>query len=1011
MARFFYFLAALIAFALLTLAVLPSVVPRSLLRAELEGALSDLAGYEVRIVGGLEVSFLPQPYLFARRVKLSKDRSLSPAGSFLELEEVEAGLAVIPLLRGEVDFSFLRLVRPVLAVQHFGDDFFNAVGRSRRTVNRFIRFSSVRIEGGTIKYLDLVHGRQIVLRDVNGTLSAQSLSGPLKTQVRFTHQGERYETDISIGRWTKRKVRVKLEARARDRLDTLSLSGSFAEERSTAMLSDFQGRVSVNVKALSRFFSLPKNIKLFDADTHIAAGIDIKGDQIAFDDFLFETEKVRLQGQGRIDLSDEKRSVSLSFNSPYLDLADVFHDRPDESWRAMLLGVDDVARYLTQNKIAFTLSMNVEVFARADRQIENMAFALIVDSDDVVVDVHAVLPGPSALTLAIGRPRNGDVFAGRLDVASNDFSKLSSWVADNKIWLDLPQEKFDLRADLELSHIKARLSKIKARLGEIEIKGAMSVQSKRLIIDGVQVMPPSLGKITGEGVLDWQQGNVGRLRLAGDMSGSAFLLVGTLDAQNVPTEIKAKLSRRDAGILLKQLSHLVSWDIPSSLAGAGEGRVVLRVNGQLKDHFKIAVGARLGDMRYLLKGRGENWISNRLNNRPNNRPNKLTAQIKAKGDRPARLIEAIGLDDIVRASSKDSFMFGGHLSYDAVKGIKVSRLTFRAGKGDLTGEFSLARKGHLWLVKSDLRSVHLPFALFEPKQKEKAWSSRALPLALFKKIQGQAKLVAGDMRFGGLTFDDVRLEVDFLESEVKVKKFRGDFVGGHISATVKLLHQGSAPKFDLRFSARNMNLDRLSQTMLDQRLMSGSLSVSGVLTAQGADPASLIGTLSGAGKITTSAGSFHGFDMALLNRAVPQLGALSHLGVVLGYAFSRGKTDFNKISGTFAVKDGIITSSDLSLFATGVRGKVDLSINLGRRFARSAFLFTLPVREAYPPVGYIVSGSWQDPQKRFNAAGFEQSFASELIKGGINEIKKDEEAKATLPIELLDLLEYAVPTS
>ena len=1076
MARFFYFSGAIFALGVFVLAALPYMVPRSLLRAELEGALSHLTGYEVRVVGSLQVRFLPRPYLFARQVRLSIDRSVSPAGVLLALDEVEAGMAVLPLFRGKVDFSFLRLVRPVLAVDS-GDDFFG------RTANRFIRFSSVLVEDGTVKYLDLAHGRQIVLQDVNGKLSADSLSGPLKTQARFIYQGERYETEFSIGRWAKRRVRMEIELRSRDRPDVLRLKGSIATKelgrvalsgvsRGRAALDgvrlpNFRGEISVNAAALGRFVRLPENIKLLGERSRITANVDIQGEQIKLGDFLFETEKMQLEGQGLIDLSAKGRVMSLSMSSPHIDFAHILHDAPDASWRGMVNSINDLSRYLTQNNIALDLSADVKVFMREGYQIKDVILALEILPDRIAVDLDAVLPGASALKLTMSRPRKGSLFTGRLGLAADDFSALSSWFVDDEVWSGLlaalPTQltrSFELKADLELNHMRAKLNKIKAHLGDLDIlniEGSLSdersgaaadlsfaldrlalndeppfaaalaeavrwgidiktrlairqitwrdmeiknfklsgrAKGKRFVFDEIRASGLPLGRVAVRGVLDWQRKNIGRWRLAGDVGGSAFIAVGRLDSKNAPTEIKAKLSHRDAARLAKQLG------IPASLAGAGKGRAVLRLNGWPKDRFKIAAGARFGNMRYALKGKGKNWF------------HQLTGRVKAKGYAPMRLIEAAGLDDIARASNKDPFMLKGNLSYVLEKSIKVDQLKLIAGKGDIQGDVSLMRKDHIWLIQSDLRAKRLPFSLFEPKQSQKAaWSSRSLPFGLFKEIKGQMKVKVGAMFFGGLAFQDSRLDIDFLGAEVRVKNFDVGFASGRISGTMKLSQRDPVPKFDLHFSARDVDLSLLTQKMLDTRLISGALNISGALAARGATPASLIGSLDGAGKITTSAGSLHGLDMALLNRAVPQLGALSHLGVVLVYTFSRGKTDFNKISGKFVVKNGVVISSGLSISAAGVNGEVDLSVNLGRRLARSVFLFTLPARLTYPPVEYIVSGSWLAPQKKFNAAGFEKSFASEMIHRGIGKIKAEGESEATLPIELIDLIEYAQPQS
>ena len=208
-------------------------------------------------------------------------------------------------------------------------------------------------------------------------------------------------------------------------------------------------------------------------------------------------------------------------------------------------------------------------------------------------------------------------------------------------------------------NIKTRLAIRRITWRDMEIKNfklSGRAKERRFVFDEISASGLPLGRVAVRGVLDWRRKNTGRWRLAGDVGGSAFVAVGRLNSKNAPTEIKAKLSHRNAARLAKQLG------VPASLAGDGRARAVLRLNGWPKDRFKIAAGARFGKMRYALNGEGKNWF------------HQLTGRVKAKGYAPQRLIKAAGLDDIARASNKDPFMFEGNLSYISKKSIKVNQL-------------------------------------------------------------------------------------------------------------------------------------------------------------------------------------------------------------------------------------------------------------------------------------------------------------------------------------------------
>lgn len=101
--------------------------------------------------------------------------------------------------------------------------------------------------------------------------------------------------------------------------------------------------------------------------------------------------------------------------------------------------------------------------------------------------------------------------------------------------------------------------------------------------------------------------------------------------------------------------------------------------------------------------------------------------------------------------------------------------------------------------------------------------------------------------------------------------------------------------------------------------LAGTAATNTALTAKGASPRQLVGSLAGKGAVTFTDGAIKGINLAAMARNVTQ---------AFSTTTSNEKTDFSELSGTYTVAAGIVTNKDLKLASPLLRvqgaGTVDL---------------------------------------------------------------------------------------
>lgn len=258
MKKFLIGLAVALVSILAAALIVPGFIDWNRYKPEIASFSRDITGREVTIDGSISFAVLPAPALSVDQVRLA---NLPGANSvdMLSLKSLEIRVAFLPLLRGEVRVEKIVLIEPEIELEILADgrrnwDFTEAegvvldsndaaVGASSAGLAN-VRLDSFVIEGGRITYRDSAGGQVETIDNLNASVTAQSLRGPIDADGDFNYQGLPLAFRLSVGQMTEgRPLPLNLALRFTDSGAEASFSGSLKTYRPEQQLS---GRFSLS---------------------------------------------------------------------------------------------------------------------------------------------------------------------------------------------------------------------------------------------------------------------------------------------------------------------------------------------------------------------------------------------------------------------------------------------------------------------------------------------------------------------------------------------------------------------------------------------------------------------------------------------------------------------------------------------------------------------------------------------------------------------------------------------
>ena len=295
---------------------------------------------------------------------------------------------------------------------------------------------------------------------------------------------------------------------------------------------------------------------------------------------------------------------------------------------------------------------------------------------------------------------------------------------------------------------------------------------------------------------------------------------------------------------------------------------------------------------------------------------------------------------------------------------------------------------------------YLPPASEKPAAKDAKEPPAEIPVDLLRKLNARGQLTVGEAIFAGMKFTKLRLGVNSREGKARFYPSEASMYGGQYRGDIGIDSTGKVARVTLDEHVSSVNFAPLFKDLFESNRVSGKGSANIKLAGSGRTSDDIMKTLTGAVDFNVADGALEGADLwyeirraraVLKQQAVPERPS------------GPPRTPFSALTGTGAMKDGVLTNNDLNvamqyLKVTG-QGNVDLPRNsldyrlvaavlkIPREGADTATTQMQDMVDAQIPVK--VTGSLSDPKVRPDLEGYLKGEAKKEVEKKIKDKLKD----------------------
>ena len=421
------YVAGIIALLLVAALVGPTFVDWNRFRGEFETQAQKISGREVKIGGDISFVVLPAPHLTLNDVSIANVTS-GKNPDFMRIGRIDAEVALMPLLSGEIRATNIKITRPQIHLEvtqgglNNWRDLFSSFQSNGSGIfaPSSVSLQKVNFEDGVITLNDLHASRQWRIEHINGDITATSLVGPMRADLKMSINNIPLAVRFGLGSFANQKAfRITTEVRSLNVPAKFLFSGI-----STSISSD------ARVDGTATFeYGTTKTVEGEQPQTplRVEAGIVTTGDNATFRNLIVGMAGTTLKGTAQANWRGRPR-VSVTLKGETLTLDPV---------------VDRLAALMADDKVPLSslvslpipkwidgkLSVGVDGLLSRDMLVKNAAINLgLKDGTLKINELRGDIPGGSHFELS-GDLVSGDKpqFAGKLSAKSDSLAALAFW--------------------------------------------------------------------------------------------------------------------------------------------------------------------------------------------------------------------------------------------------------------------------------------------------------------------------------------------------------------------------------------------------------------------------------------------------------------------------------------------------------------------------------------------------------------------------------------------------------
>ena len=876
-------IAGLIVFLIAAVFIAPSIIDfKPLIASRVKAAI----GRDLKIDGALKLSLLPSLSVSAAGVHLSNAAG-AKAAEMVTLGAVDLEAELWPLIGGRFVIDSLTVTNPTVNLEVAKDGTpnwaFAPPGQAAASTPQEkaasaappnLSLGDIKVQGGHVTYVDDTTGQTIDAKSITLDAAMAAISTPLTLKGQMTLNDEPVTADIAID--SLGKLQQGQQAKVKLAVNTKQLTAAFDGAAQEKPVPGLDGTFDFNVPSVGALLAwLHRPLEKSQPDPgalKVHAVFASDGAKSTLKEGTIQGGALKLTASGSLDASGPVTAVTLNVDGGVLDL-DRYLPPPGKPAAAAA----SHAAAAAPAKSAPAVAVDLAQFASTLRKTN--------------ADIKLTLAGIKAMGYEVGKITLSATDKGGVVDAELGELALYGGSAKGTVKLDASHDALGVNTSMKVDHITVdKLSGLAGVPASGVISGSLDAAAQGK--DATALLASLSGKLAldlgGVNAKGAALPAISGLKLEVDLPGGDKqpTLKANLTYNREQVEVDATL-----GPLQKLLG---GGKFPAKLT-LSSPLVTVAYDGSLQPPPALALDGTF-DLDAPSAGKLAAWLGYPLDPKQPD-PGLLKVHATLASDGP-------------KTSLKDASITG--------KAIKVSAEMQYDGSKPLA-----AVSAKLNVEQADLNSYLPPEGASAGKSAAPAAKGGAAPagasgwstvpfglLALLQEVGGDATLQLASVQYRDLDVKQGGLKVTAANKVLTATLDKLALAQGTVSGKLTFDASAAVPKLDYQLSIAGVQALPLLKAFADTSRLSGTLACDLSGEGSGKSEKELVGTLSGKGQFKITNGAIHGINIA---QALRKFGSA-------GFGGSQTEqTDFAELSGTYTMKDGILSNSDLKMEAPLVR--------------------------------------------------------------------------------------------
>lgn len=483
---------------------------------------------------------------------------------------------------------------------------------------------------------------------------------------------------------------------------------------------------------------------------------------------------------------------------------------------------------------------------------------------------------------------------------------------------------------------------------------------------------PAIGRTVLQGRV---QGGLDNLTL--DLNNR--VLGGGLDVTGTLGGVDGDRPVFDLDLNLRHRSHrdLIGRLDPEFNTGGPAGVVDLRLElAGAADDFRLDIQGQMAGATLRLNGRVG----------PESAADRYNFQASLSHPSVKQLAQALDIGYAEGATMPGGFSLAAAVSgNDEV--LQVSDITGEMGVIGVAGTLRLDRRGERPSVAVTLNAGDVlldPYlaprstgADIAAQGAGERWSQEPIPLDGFKKVDLDLALSAEMVSASGYVFVEPQATVMLKDGVLEIPALTGRLFDGPVRMAARLNSNGR-PQLTVDMAISGASLEKALATSAAISPATGQLDMNGSFAANGFNQLQMISTLKGQAVLAAAEGVIRGIDLERLSDRMMQLERVPDFVSLLGAVLRQGETPYSQIMTTFVAERGVLTAKQLTADVPAADLTGDARIDLPRWAIAANGQMALSEHTDTPPIGVSIAGSIDDPAINYQTAALRNFMTQRL---------------------------------